>query len=427
MNARLSRQEKIFNKIDWIAVLIFFLLVGIGWFNIAASVYEEGKSIFSLDLNSGKQLIWIGFTVLIIVVIMTLDYKSYESLSYIIYGLSLILLIVVLLIGKEISGSKSWISFGGFGIQPSEFAKFATALAVAKYMGDNSLKLTRFKDLFTVGLFLVMPVGLILLQPDAGTAMVFSSFIIAFYREGLSPALIAILLLAVAIFVLTLFVDQLILITSVCVIAIIAIGIIASVGVKTSKRILTVVLGSALIVGVIWSVDYVVTDVFKPHQQARIKALINPDSDPLGYGFHVTQSKITIGSGGLWGKGFMQGTQTKLKFVPEQSTDFIFSTLGEEHGWVGSAFVIGLFVALLFRIIAIAERQKSKFARIYGYAVASIIFFHFMVNIGMTIGLFPVVGIPLPFFSYGGSSLWAFTILLFILIKLDAHRMQLTR
>lgn len=427
MNARLSRQEKIFNKIDWIAVLIFFLLIAIGWVNIAASVFEEGKSIFSLDLNSGKQLVWIGFTVLIIIIIMTLDYKSYESLSYIIYGLTLILLILVILVGKEISGSKSWISFGGFGIQPSEFAKFATALAVAKYMGDNTLKLTRIKDLFTVGIFLALPVGLIMMQPDAGTSMVFSSFIIVFYREGMSPAIIAILLLAVAIFVLTLFVDQFVLISAVCVVSIIAIAVIVSIGVKTGKRIITIALGAILIVGVIWSVDYIVTDVFKPHQQARIKALINPDSDPLGYGFHVTQSKITIGSGGLWGKGFMQGTQTKLKFVPEQSTDFIFSTLGEEHGWVGSAFVIGLFIALLFRIIAIAERQKSKFVRIYGYSVASIIFFHFMVNIGMTIGLFPVVGIPLPFFSYGGSSLWAFTILLFILIKLDAHRMQLTR
>lgn len=427
MNARLSRQEKIFNKIDWIAVLIFFLLIAIGWVNIAASVFEEGKSIFSLDLNSGKQLVWIGFTVLIIIIIMTLDYKSYESLSYIIYGLTLILLILVILVGKEISGSKSWISFGEFGIQPSEFAKFATALAVAKYMGDNTLKLTRIKDLFTVGIFLALPVGLIMMQPDAGTSMVFSSFIIVFYREGMSPAIIAILLLAVAIFVLTLFVDQFVLISAVCVVSIIAIAVIVSIGVKTGKRIITIALGAILIVGVIWSVDYIVTDVFKPHQQARIKALINPDSDPLGYGFHVTQSKITIGSGGLWGKGFMQGTQTKLKFVPEQSTDFIFSTLGEEHGWVGSAFVIGLFITLLFRIIAIAERQKSKFVRIYGYSVASIIFFHFMVNIGMTIGLFPVVGIPLPFFSYGGSSLWAFTILLFILIKLDAHRMQLIR
>jgi rod shape determining protein RodA len=267
-----------------------------------------------------------------------------------------------------------------------------------------------------------MPMALILLQKDTGTALVFTSFVLVFFREGMSPFLLIVGICAAVIFILTLLVpDQLFLHLGIG----ITLAVLIVAGKKKIKRIVLLTLGALLISGVIESVDYVVTDVLKPHQQNRVKALINPDADPLGYGWNVTQSKIAIGSGGFSGKGFLKGTQTKFDFVPEQSTDFIFCTIGEEHGWLGSFIVIGLFVALLLRVIFIAERQKSRFARSYGYSVFAILFFHFVINIGMTIGLFPVIGIPLPFFSYGGSSLWGFTMLLFILLKLDSHRGQM--
>jgi rod shape determining protein RodA len=265
------------------------------------------------------------------------------------------------------------------------------------------------------------PMILILLQKDMGTALVFAVFVVVFFREGMSPFLILIGLASAIIFVLTLLVDnEYYLYLGVGALLVLAILM----GRKKFKRIALLVTGALAIVIVIESVDYIVTDVLKPHQQNRIKALINPDADPLGFGWNVTQSKIAIGSGGFLGKGFLEGTQTKYDFVPEQSTDFIFCTIGEEHGWIGSLFTIALFMVLLLRIVFLAERQKNKFARVYGYSVACILFFHFAVNIGMTVGLFPVIGIPLPFFSYGGSSLWGFTILLFIFLKLDAHRMQ---
>jgi rod shape determining protein RodA len=268
---------------------------------------------------------------------------------------------------------------------------------------------------------IAVPMALILLQKDTGTTLVFTSFIFVFYREGMSPFLMIVGICAAVIFVLTLLIPNQIYLH-------IGIGVVLFFlilfGKKKFKRIAVLCIGTLIISGVIESVDYVITDVLKPHQQNRVKALINPDADPLGFGWNVTQSKIAIGSGGFFGKGFLQGTQTKFDFVPEQSTDFIFCTIGEEWGWLGSLVIIALFVALLLRVIFIAERQKNRFARAYGYSVASIFFFHFAVNIGMTIGLFPVIGIPLPFFSYGGSSLWAFTILLFILLKLDAHRSQ---
>jgi rod shape determining protein RodA len=265
------------------------------------------------------------------------------------------------------------------------------------------------------------PMLLILLQKDTGTALVFTVFLLVFFREGMSPFIILIGLACSVIFVLTLLVENKYNLH-------IAIGVLLLaailMGRKKFKRIAMLTAGALAIIMVIESVNYIVTNVLKPHQQNRVKALINPDADPLGFGWNVTQSKIAIGSGGFMGKGFLEGTQTKFDFVPEQSTDFIFCTIGEEHGWIGSLFTISLFMLLLLRIVFLAERQKNKFGRVYGYSVASILFFHFAVNIGMTIGLFPVIGIPLPFFSYGGSSLWGFTILLFIFLKLDAHRMQ---
>lgn len=377
-------------------------------------------SIFNLSLNSGKQLIWIGTSILIIIVIMTVDFRFYDSFAYIIYGVVVFLLILVLFAGTKVAGSTSWFSIGGFRVQPSEFAKFATALAIAKYMSKVGFKLTRINDIFLIACILVIPPLLIIIQGDTGTALVFGAFVIVLYREGLNPVIIVIGLIAIALFVLTLIFEQTTLMIAVVVLGLIVILI----GKKKWQRIATIVAGMVIVIGVIWSVDYFVNDVLKPHQQNRIKALINPEADPLGYGWNVTQSKIAIGSGGLLGKGYLQGTQTKFDFVPEQSTDFIFCTLGEEQGWIGTTAVIILFVLLLLKLVRIAERQKETFARVYGYSVASIIFIHFLVNVGMTIGLFPVIGIPLPLFSYGGSSLWAFTILIFILLKIDAHRMQ---
>jgi rod shape determining protein RodA len=408
--------------LDWLIVAIYFALVILGWLNIYAAVYDEEvhKNIFDLSLNSGKQFLWIITSIIIIIVIMTVDFRFYDSFAYIIYGLVVFLLLLVLVAGTKVAGSTSWFSIGGFRLQPSEFAKFATALAVAKYMSKVGYKITNFNDILLTACIVGIPPILIIIQGDTGTALVYGAFVIVLYREGLNPTIIVIGLIAMALFVLTLIFEQMTLIIG------IGIGgtLIILFGKKKWKRILTVVAGMLIVIGVVWSVDYFVTEVLKPHQQNRIKALINPEADPLGYGWNVTQSKIAIGSGGLIGKGYLQGTQTKFDFVPEQSTDFIFCTLGEEQGWVGTSSVIFLFVFLLVRLVRIAERQKETFARVYGYSVAAILFFHFMVNIGMTIGLFPVIGIPLPLFSYGGSSLWGFTILIFILLKIDAHRMQ---
>lgn len=416
--------DQLTNKIDWIVVGLYFVLVGLGWLNIFAVVYDPqqlDQSIFSLSLNSGRQLIWIGTSVVIITVIMLLDFRFYVSFAYLIYAAIILVLISVLLFGSEIAGSKSWFTVGSFRIQPSEFAKFATALAVAKFMSVNTKVFTAFKPQLTLFALAVIPAVLIILQGDTGTAMVYSAFAIVFYREGFSPLLLGLGIAVAVLFVLTLYIDQVYLIIAAVVTAFLLIGINS----KKTKRVVLIVASTLSVIAVVVSVDLFMTHVLKPHQQNRVKALINPDADPLGYGWNVTQSKIAIGSGGFWGKGFLEGTQTKFDFVPEQSTDFIFCTIGEEHGWLGSMLLIVLFVALLMRVTMIAERQKSTFARVYGYSVAAILFFHFAVNIGMTIGLFPVIGIPLPFFSYGGSSLWAFTILLFILLKLDSQRMQL--
>lgn len=422
----MRENNQLINRLDWGTIILYFLLVSLGWLNIFAVVYDvqADQSIFDLSLNSGKQLVRIATAALLITVIMLFDFRFYSSFAYFFYGGVILVLIFVLFFGREVAGSKSWFSIGSFRMQPSEFAKFATALAVAKYLSQNNRVFDTIKSQLILFTIIGLPAILIILQGDTGTAMVYAAFVLVFYREGFSPLLLGIGIAAAVLFVLTLYISQVYLIIAVVVTAFLLIGVNS----RKTKRIVTISLAAAAVIGLVISVDFVVNDVLKPHQQNRIKALINPDGDPLGYGWNVTQSKIAIGSGGMWGKGFLQGTQTKFDFVPEQSTDFIFCTVGEEHGWMGSALLIVLFVLLLIRITMIAERQKSGFARVYGYSVAAILFFHFAVNIGMTIGLFPVIGIPLPFFSYGGSSLWAFTILLFILLKLDAHRMQvLTR
>ncbi len=398
-------------------------LVTLGWLNIFAAIYDEtaDQTIWDLSLSSGRQLMFIAAAAVIVIMIIIIDMRFYETFAYLFYGLILVLLFLVPLIGKEVGGNKAWIGVGSFGVQPSEFAKFITALAVAKYIGSVGFRMDNLRNQAVLFALIGVPIILIQLQKDTGTALVFTSFVLVFYREGMSPFLLIVGVCAATIFVLTLLIpNPLYLHAAIAIILILLI----SFGKKKFKRIAILVIGALLISGVIVSVDYVVNNVLKPHQQNRVKVLVNPDIDPLGVGWNVTQSKIAIGSGGLNGKGFLRGTQTKFDFVPKQSTDFIFCTIGEEFGWIGSLVVIGLFVALLLRVIFLAERQKSRFARAYGYSVACILFFHFAINIGMTVGLFPVIGIPLPFFSYGGSSLWGFTILLFVLLKLDAHRSQ---
>ncbi|NDK56826.1 rod shape-determining protein RodA [Pontibacter fetidus] len=415
--------RNIFNNLDWVTVLLYFLLVALGWMNIYAVVYSPDNvvNIFSFDINSGKQLLWIGTSVILITMLLAVDYKIFEHLAYPIYGFIILLLLFTLAVASPIAGSRSWLDLGGgVRLQPAELAKFATALAASKFLNGANLRHQNMKDQMILAVITLLPPAIIILQNETGSALVFGAFILAYFREGMSPLILIIGGSAAAIFILTLLVPKLYLISGI----IVLMGAAIWLDYRLMRRIKSMVALLLLIVGMIFSVDYFINDVLQPHQQNRIKALISPEADPLGYGWNVTQSKIAIGSGGLFGKGFLDGTQTKFDFVPEQSTDFIFCTIGEEHGWIGSTVLIVLFLLLMTRIVSIAERQKSVFARTYGYCVASIIFFHFLVNIGMTIGLAPVVGIPLPFFSYGGSSLWSFTILLYILLAIDANRAQ---
>lgn len=398
-------------------------MVMMGWLNIYASEYDPlgTSSIFSLSSSAGKQLVFIGLAVVTIIIILVLDDKLFDSLTYPIWGLFIFLLILVLFVAREVNGARSWIEIGAFRFQPAEFTKFATALAVAKFAGSTSFRMGRIKDMAILAVIVGLPTLLIIVQGDMGTALVFTVFIVVLFREGLSAWPILLGFAMTIIFLLALLVpDHLYLWLGTGGVALIIIFF----NRKAPKRIALIVLLALITSGLFEGVDYAFNNFLRPHQQNRILVLLNPNIDPLGVGWNVTQSKIAIGSGGIGGKGYLNGTQTTFDFVPEQSTDFIFCTIGEEHGWIGSFVLIFLFVTLFLRIIYIAERQKWAFVRIYGYSVASILFFHFAVNIGMTIGLFPVIGIPLPFFSYGGSSLLAFTILLFIFLSLDANRMQ---
>ena len=417
------RQESLSQKIDWVTVLLFGVLVLSGWLNIYAVEYDPdiNQGIFDFGTSAGKQFIWICTAVLIIIFISFFDFKVFHSLAFVIYGIVIALLLFVSLSGKEVAGSRSWIGLGGFGLQPSEFAKFATALAIAKFLDKPNRKLEDLKTLVLAFALLFVPLALTILQGDTGTAMVFGALVIPLFREGMPANILLIAFSILIVFLLTLLVNQTVLLVAIGVVVLLGIGL----NTRRPKRLLYVIISGVVVTIAVRSVDFILTDVLKPHQQKRVMSLVNPNIDPLGIGWNVTQSKIAIGSGGFTGKGYLEGTQTKFDFVPAQSTDFIFCTIGEEQGWIGSVLLLSLFAALLLRIAVLAERQKSTFGRVYGYGVLSIIFFHFAVNIAMTIGLFPVIGIPLPFFSYGGSSLWAFTILLFSFLKLDAHRKQL--
>ena len=419
----MRREDNISSNLDWVSVALYITLVTLGWLNIYAAVYDEAttNSIFDLSINSGRQLLFIGACVIIIIGIIVIDMRFYEAFGYLIYGAVILILLMIPFIGKEVGGNKSWLGVGSFGIQPSEFAKVATALAVAKYIGSVGFRMDNLRQQFVLFTLITVPLGLTLLQKDFGTALVFTSLVIVFFREGMSPFLIIVGASAATIAILTLVVDNHWYLHGAIVGLLL---LLIMLGRKKVRRIVILTAGAAIVILTIESFDYIVNEVLPIRHKKRLEALVNPDFDPMGINWNVTQSKIAIGSGGFWGKGFLEGTQTKFDFVPEQSTDFIFCTIGEEHGWIGSLITVSLFVALLLRIVMIADRQKNRFARAYGYSVASIFFFHFAVNIGMTVGLFPVIGIPLPFFSYGGSALWSFTILLFILLKLDAHRGQ---
>jgi rod shape determining protein RodA len=411
------------SRIDWLTVGIYAACVLMGWLNIFAAVYdpEANQSLFDFSLNAGKQLIWIGSSLVLVIVIMVIDFKFYEAFAYVLWGLFLIALVAVIFLARDVNGAKSWFEIGSIRVQPSEFAKFGTALALAKFMGTAGVKFEQMRTKLICGVILGVPAILILLQNDTGSTMVFASFLLVLYREGLPSWVLVLGLVAAAVLILTLIVDKFILFAG---IALIVAFIIFQIRRKTLRNIAAVVGGGLVVMGMILGVDFFIHKVLQKHQRDRIMVLLDDQTDKKGVGWQVLQSKIAIGSGGLTGKGFLQGTQTKFDYVPEQSTDFIFCTIGEEHGWLGSLLVITLFMALTCRIVLLAERQKDRFARIYGYSVASIIFFHFFINIGMTVGLLPVIGIPLPFFSYGGSSLWSFTILLFIFIKIDAHRTE---
>jgi len=471
----LERRVNILKTIDWFSVILYLILCTIGWLSVYSAMYSDAHiSIFDLNQRYGKQLLFIGLALLIAIVILIIDTNFYFAFAYIFYAVTVFLLFMVLIFGKEINGARAWFEFGNFSLQPSEFAKFGTALAISKFLSSKFVRFNQVRNILKVISFLIPPVVFIVFQNDAGSALVYMVFVVVFFREGL-PAwipglgLIVLLLSVAALFLELYFIIILLFIFSLAFYFIVQRGVreivvaialfsggagatyIYSVAFDaeiSSLQIFLIALASAFIPAVIWayrirrwligilvivvllsitysySVDYIFYNIVEQHQRTRINVWFGIEQDVKGAGYNIHQSKIAIGSGGTFGKGFLKGTQTKFNFVPEQSTDFIFCTIGEEWGFVGTTFVLTLYTLLLIRMLILAERQKSAFARIYGYSVFSILLFHLVVNIGMTIGVAPVIGIPLPFFSYGGSSLWGFTILLFIFLRLDASKTE---
>lgn len=420
----MRQQKSIFENIDWALIALYLVFVLMGWINIYAAVYnEEHRNMFDLSQNYGRQMLWIGTSLLIGMAILVIDGKFYAAFSYPIYMLFMLSLLIVLVVARDVQGARSWIEIGSFKLQPSEFAKFATNMALAKYLSTLGIRMEDMKTKITAGIIILFPMALVLLQNDTGSALVFISFIFVLYREGLSQNVLIFGFFTGILFVLSLMVPNTVLLGIIVGLSLITYLLMR----KTKKNALAIAAIAVVAASVVFSVDYAFNEILQPHQRERIEVLLGKRSDPKGAGYNVNQSLIAIGSGGLAGKGFLQGTQTKYDFVPEQSTDFIFCTVGEEWGFIGSTVVMLLFLGLLYRIVFIAERQRSTYTRIYAYGVASILFFHLMINVGMTIGLAPVIGIPLPFFSYGGSSLWGFTVLLFVLIKLDSYRMYILR
>lgn len=467
--------------IDWLMVVLYVALVGFGWLNLYAANYNpETKIAFTVEAEYFKQLVWIGVTALCIGVIMLVDSKLFVEISFIVFGVSVLLLFVVLFAGKEVNGAKSWLAFGPVQFQPVEFTKIGTALVLARMMSRYGFTFN-LSSYFKIFAILLIPIGLVLLQNDTGSALIFFVFLLPMFREGMTPHIlilgamcivvaIASLLLPVEGILITIILFSLmavslklnkhatkreglmavvitISITILSYVAIyftkngqvqleipLAIGAIAmsmfavfrSIA-RRLKSIYIVLMYMWIAFGTSYVTDYAFENILEPHQRTRINILFGIENDPSGAGYNVNQSMIAIGSGGFAGKGFLEGTQTKLNFVPKQTTDFIFCTVGEEWGFFGSLIIVVLYLAFFIRLIQLAEKQHSVFSRVYGYSVACIFFFHFMVNISMTIGLMPVIGIPLPFFSYGGSSLWGFSMLLFIFLKLDTDRNELIR
>lgn len=432
------RENNIFYGVDRLVLLVYVMLVVMGWLNIYAAVYnEEHKNIFDTSQKYGMQLIWIAGAAIIAFSILVIDANFFTAFAYGFYAFFILANILVLFLGREVKGSHSWYRFGKFGIQPAEFMKFAANLALAKFLSNQNIIVNQqfrlrlkdiiknYKNTFYALLFIVLPLAIIIkLQNETGLAIVFVAFVIVLYREGLSVGFLIFGILAAILFVVALVVTNI----SGLLITLGIISISAFIFIRRSKKNLVYVALIYLVTaGVVTGTNYFYEHL-EDHQRIRIDVLLGRGTVNLKKeGYNVNQAKIAIGSGGFLGKGYLQGTQTKYDFVPEQDTDFIFCTVGEEWGFVGSTTVIFLELFLILRIIFLAERQRSDFSRIYGYGVASVLFFHLAINIGMTIGLMPVIGIPLPFFSYGGSSLWSFTILLFIFIKLDANRLLILR
>ena len=479
------RNVRLYKSVDWVIILLYLALVICGWFSVCGASYTYGEPDFlGLDTRAGKQLLWIGCSLGIGFVLLMLEEKLYELLAYVIYGLIILLLIATLFIAPDIKGSHSWIRLGGgINLQPAEFAKAATALALAKYMSAYTFSLHRTRDFLCVVGLILLPLCIIILQKETGSALVFLSFFLMLYREGMSGAFLFSGVCAVVYFIVGIRFSDVMLwnmpapVGKFVVMLLIQVCTAGMVGVYTHRTVvvrwmlgcslgltllallfsayvipfditwvqLGVCVGLMVTLCALWlrermnnfayialftlgslaffySSDFVFAKVLQPHQKARIEVVLGMKEDLSGVGYNVNQSKIAIGSGGLTGKGFLNGTQTKLEYVPEQDTDFIFCTVGEEQGFIGASVVLLLFLAFILRLLVLAERQSSRFGRVYGYSLVSIFLFHLFINVGMVLGLTPVIGIPLPFFSYGGSSLWGFTILLFIFIRIDAGR-----
>jgi len=415
-----QQSNRFFFNVDWITILIYMALCAIGFLNIFSVKFNPDKSeAFSFTAEYGKQLIFILAGIVLGLSILLFDAKFFSVFAPVIYGITIFLLLVVLVVGRNVGGNQAWIPLGSFRLQPSEFAKFGTALLLARYISSFNVKLNSLKPILICAAIIILPMALIMLQPDAGSMLVFLSFMFPLYREGLSGYLIITFWGAVSLFILNLFLSPLILISSIVIIGVLCIYF----NRKRQQMIIRIVIITLIAIAYLFIAKFMFNNVLQPHQRTRIELILGLTSDNKGVGWNVIQSKIAIGSGQATGRGFLQGTQTKLKYVPAQSTDFIFSTVGEEWGFVGCFVVIGLYIFLLLRIVNIAERQRSVFSRVYGYCIACIIFFHVFINIGMAIGIMPVIGIPLPLISYGGSSLWSFTILIFIFLKLDSNRM----
>jgi len=407
-------------NIDWITVLLYMVLVTIGWMNIfSASIPVEGVTQFNFSAEYGKQLIFIGLSVFLIVFLLSLDAKVYEKYAGLFYILAMFSLVGLFLFGKTVNGQTNWYGIGSFSIQPSEFAKVATALALAKYLESPNVDLSLFSTQIRALSIIGIPM-LLILPNDPGSALVFMFLVFALYREGLPFIYLLIGAIVLVLFILAMVIDVWIIILSIFLIT----AFLYFRTKKVHRNILASLIAFAGIALFVFSSEYIFENVLQPHHRDRINVILGKEVDIKGAGYNLNQSKIAIGSGGLTGKGFLEGTQTKGSFVPEQHTDFIFTTVAEEWGFVGSLFVIILFVTLMFRILYLAEQQRSKFSRIYGYGVVCILFIHFFANIGMVIGIFPTIGIPLPLFSYGGSGLWAYTLLIFIFIKLDANKVN---